>query len=420
MILFKLYEKLEKNYCEVAPLEALLELLTYRYFGDSKSIADKNSLEKLDYCKNLLSKETLFEGVQFINWDDVAHSSTLLEVAEEILTTKELPEKISGLRGEIESLFEKLELGYSKKTGLFITPRGLAELISYLFLDKCISDVYDPACGSGSVLSYMFKQDQKCFLYGSDINSSLTKIAFFRLLLQGSENIKIVNKNSFEGVFYNDGEGRKFDAIVCVPPFSMPMDKEYINNDPLKIYKYGKPHPLRSEYSFISLMIHLLKDDGRGAIVVPTGVLSRASFDGVIRNAILDENIIDTVIWLPEGIFPSTRISCAVVVFDKSRALSDEDIFLIDATRMYKKSRVSNTITKNHLERLLSTIKQRKNSEISISVSPKKVLKDGGVISLGYLQNSQIEHDNQSNEQKSIKELMGDFIKINGELEILL
>jgi type I restriction enzyme M protein len=158
-----------------------------------------------------------------------------------------------------------------------------------------------------------------------------------------------------------EGEGRlkHFDVIVANPPFS--LDKwghESAEHDPYGRFRRGVPPRTKGDYAFILHMIETMKPgSGRMGVVVPHGVLFRGAAEGKIRTKLIEENLLDTVIGLPEKLFYGTGIPAAILIFRKNK--SDKDVLFIDASREYRDGKNQNFLTEEHLSKIINTCKAR-------------------------------------------------------------
>ena len=152
-----------------------------------------------------------------------------------------------------------------------------------------------------------------------------------------------------------------FDVVVANPPFS--LDKwghESAADDPHGRFRRGIPPRTKADYAFILHMIETMKPKtGRVGVVVPHGVLFRGAAEGKIRRKLLEENLLDTVIGLPEKLFYGTGIPAAILIFKKSK--KDKNVLFIDASREYEDGKNQNKLTREHLEKILVTYKAREN-----------------------------------------------------------
>jgi len=229
-------------------------------------------------------------------------------------------------------LIEKFASGGGKKGGEFYTPREVSQLLAQLMSPTPGSRIYDPTCGSGSLLITVAKQVKDAngkrsndfALYGQEANGDTLALCKMNLFLHKldafSENIK-------RGDTLNDPkhiEGNtlmKFETVIANPPFSLKKwGAEDAENDYWKRYWRGIPPKSKGDYAFISHMIEsALTDTGKVGIVVPHGVLFRGSSEGKIRTQLIQENLLEAVIGLPANLFFGTGIPAAIVILNKGK-----------------------------------------------------------------------------------------------------
>lgn len=173
----------------------------------------------------------------------------------------------------------------------------------------------------------------------------------------------------------------RFDTQVCNPPFSLKKwGAENAESDKYNRFWRGVPPKDKGDYAFITHMVETAKPKtGRIAVIVPHGVLFRGGAEGKIREQLLKENIIDTVIGLPAGLFQTTGIPVAILIIDRSRERgganeNKKDILFIEASKEYKPGKAQNILTEEHIEKIYNTYKERKEIEkFSRLVMPEEI-----------------------------------------------
>src|SRR5690606_30944095 len=158
-----------------------------------------------------------------------------------------------------------------------------------------------------------------------------------------------------------DGNLKLFDIVVANPPFS--LDKwghDDAEHDKYGRFRRGIPPKTKGDYAFISHMIETLKPkSGRMGVVVPHGVLFRGSSELTIRTKLIDENLLDAVIGLPEKLFYGTGIPAAILIFRKDRTTANTDVLFIDASREFKAGKNQNLLTQENIEKIVATYRSR-------------------------------------------------------------
>jgi len=221
-----------------------------------------------------------------------------------------------------------------KSGGEFYTPQEVSELLTKLAIvgKTSVNKVYDPACGSGSLLLRVAKEAEVVSFYGQEKVSTTYNLARMNMLLHGISfnHFDIENNDTLEHPNENHMQ-LTFEAVVANPPYSAKWSADSKFLDEERFSGYGKLAPKsKADYAFIQHMLYLLDDAGTMAVVLPHGVLFRGAAEGVIRRYLIEEkNWLDAVIGLPANLFFGTSIPTCVLVFKKCK--THDDIFFIDA-----------------------------------------------------------------------------------------
>ena len=188
-------------------------------------------------------------------------------------------------------------------------------------------------------------------LYGQEAIGSTWSLAKMNMFLHGEDNHKIEWGDTLRNPKLLDTNGQllKFDIVTANPPFS--LDKwghDEAEHDQFGRFKRGIPPKTKGDFAFILHMIETLKaKTGRMAVIVPHGVLFRGSSEGKIRQKLIEENLLDAVIGLPEKLFYGTGIPAAILVFSKAK--TDENVLFIDASRDFKSGKTKTCWVKSRL-----------------------------------------------------------------------
>lgn len=266
-------------------------------------------------------------------------------------------------------LIERFGADAGKKAGEFYTPHKVSELVAKLANPKAGDRICDPACGSAGLLIEAARQiDGNDFaLFGMEVNGSTWALARMNMFLHSFDSARIEWCNTLTSpALVEHDKLMKFDIVVANPPFS--LDKwgaEEAESDRFNRYWRGIPPKSKGDFAFISHMVEAaIEKQGRIAVVVPNGVLFRGAAEGRIRQKMIEDNLLDAVIGLPSGLFPSTSIPVAILIFDKSRergGVNDtrKDVIFIDASNEYQSGKNQNTLTEEHLDKIINTYKNR-------------------------------------------------------------
>ncbi|EOE4713456.1 type I restriction-modification system subunit M [Vibrio vulnificus] len=262
-----------------------------------------------------------------------------------------------------EYLIGMFAAGSGKKAGEFYTPQMLSKLVAKLATvgNDDIGTVYDPACGSGSLLLKAAKEskniDVRC--YGQERNPSTYNLARMNMIMHGFDynRFDIKNDDTLHAPQHLD---LRFDAIVANPPFSMHWSPTSLHMPDPRFSEPGKLAPkTKADYAFIQHMLYQLNDTGTMAVVVPHGVLFRAAAEGDIRKFLIkDKNYLDMVIGLPSNIVLGTGVPVCILVFKKSRKV-DDNVLFIDASQHFEKGKNANYLREEDLQRILNAVSKR-------------------------------------------------------------
>lgn len=270
-----------------------------------------------------------------------------------------------------EYLIKNFASTSGKKAGEFYTPPEVSELIAELVDPQEGDEICDPACGSGSLLMKCgnqvkahFNGSKKYALFGQEAIGSTWALAKMNMFLHGEDNHRIEWGDTIRNpklTKEDDTQLMHFDVVVANPPFSLEKwGMEVAENDKFSRFRRGLPPKTKGDYAFVTHMIETMKPKtGRMGVVVPHGVLFRSSSEGKIRTKLIEENLLDAVIGLPEKLFYGTGIPAAILIFKKNR--SDDKVLFIDASRDYKDGKNQNFLTEENLKRVVDTYKARTN-----------------------------------------------------------
>lgn len=267
-----------------------------------------------------------------------------------------------------EYLIKNFAATSGKKAGEFYTPPEVSELIAEIVDPREGDEICDPACGSASLLLKCANQIRKekdgsknFALFGQEAIGSTWALAKMNMFLHGIDNHKLEWGDTIRNPkLLNENGGLKhFDIVVANPPFSLEKwGVEGAESDPFARFRRGLPPKTKGDYAFILHMIETMKPkSGRMAVVVPHGVLFRGSSEGRIRQELIEENLLDAVIGLPEKLFYGTGIPAAILVFRKNK--TDSNVLFIDASREFKAGKNQNHLADENIVKVVETYKQR-------------------------------------------------------------
>jgi len=263
-----------------------------------------------------------------------------------------------------EYLIGQFASGAGKKAGEFYTPQEVSTVLSKIVtMGKTkLKSVYDPTCGSGSLLLRVAKEvTEVSDFYGQELNRTTYNLARMNMIMHdvNYSQFDIKQEDTLEAPQHLS---KRFEAIVANPPFSQNWNANDLKLTDNRFSQYGKLAPkTKADFAFIQHMIYQLDDNGVMAVVVPHGTLFRGASESVIRQYLIkNRNYLDAVIGLPANIFYGTSIPTAILVFKKCRENAD-DIFFIDASQEFGKATNQNYLREEDINKIIATLKERKS-----------------------------------------------------------
>jgi len=325
---------------------------------------------------NIAKLRDVFQDISFNSnklGDDKQKNEILRHVLEDF-NKSELnlrPSRIGSLDvigNAYEFLIKNFAATSGKKAGEFYTPPEVSDLIAELLEPQEGDEICDPACGSGSLLMKCgrkirerFNSSKKYALYGQEAIGSTWALAKMNMFLHGEDNHRIEWGDTLRNpkLLNSDESLMHFDIVTANPPFSLEKwGHDEAENDKWSRYRRGIPPRTKGDYAFILHMIETLKPGtGRMGVVVPHGVLFRGAAEGKIRRKLIEENLLDIVIGLPEKLFYGTGIPAAILIFKKHKA--DNKVLFIDASREYADGKNQNVLRPENIQKIIDTSRKR-------------------------------------------------------------
>lgn len=274
--------------------------------------------------------------------------------------------KVDILGDAYEYLISQFASGAGKKAGEFYTPQEVSQVLARIVTDgkKRLKNVYDPTCGSGSLLLRVarYVQDVDHF-YGQEQNNTTYNLARMNMLLHDVRYDKFDLKQE-DTLEHPQHAELRFEAVVANPPFSAKWSADPLFLQDERFSQYGKLAPSsKADYAFIQHMIYQLDENGTMAVVMPHGVLFRGAAEGHIREFLIREkNYLDAVIGLPANLFFGTSIPACILVFKKCRE-NPENILFIDASKHFEKGKNQNRLRDEDIDKIIKTYQERKTDD---------------------------------------------------------
>lgn len=281
-----------------------------------------------------------------------------------------------------EYLIAKFASGAGKSAGEFYTPQQVSKILSKIITTgkTKLKSVYDPTCGSGSLLLRVAREVEVGEFYGQELNRTTFNLARMNMILHGVHyrDFDIRQEDTLEEPQHLN---KRFEGIVANPPFSLKWksDANPLFSSDERFSQYGRLAPKsKADFAFVQHMVYQLADNGTMACVLPHGVLFRGSSEEVIRRYLINDlNYLDAVIGLPSNIFYGTGIPTCILVLKKCRE-QDDNIVFIDASGddHFIKEGNQNSLRDEDVELIIDTYRNRESIDKYSSVVTLKEIEE--------------------------------------------
>jgi type I restriction enzyme M protein len=266
-----------------------------------------------------------------------------------------------------EYLIGQFASGAGKKAGEFYTPQEVSTILAKIVTTgkTRLKSVYDPTCGSGSLLLRVAKEVKEVgHFYGQEMNPTTYNLARMNMILHGVhyQRFDLRNEDTLEHPAPEHADLR-FEAIVANPPFSANWSASAIHENDDRFSAYGRLAPkTKADFAFVQHMVHHLDTGATMACVLPHGVLFRGGAEEHIRKHLIEDcNYLDAVIGLPANIFFGTGIPTCILVLKKQRENPDNILF-IDASQGFEKVGNQNQLRADDIDRIVTTYRKREST----------------------------------------------------------
>ncbi len=255
-----------------------------------------------------------------------------------------------------------------KSKGQFYTPAEVSRIIAQVIgisprNTKAATTAYDPTCGSGSLLLKVAAQaGKRITLEGQEMDVTTAGLARMNMILHDFPTANIQQGNTLAAPKFKEGEGlRTYDYVVANPPFSVKTWSvgltlgESGKGDPYQRFSWGLPPAKQGDYAFLLHIIRSMKGSGKGACILPHGVLFRGNAEATIRQQLVRSGILKGIIGLPANLFYGTGIPACILVLDKENAAARKGVFMIDASKGFIKDGNKNRLREQDIHRIVDT-----------------------------------------------------------------
>ncbi|MER7477060.1 type I restriction-modification system subunit M [Streptomyces sp. NPDC126510] len=245
-----------------------------------------------------------------------------------------------------------------KSKGQFYTPaevsRVLAKVVGITKDTRQDQTVYDPTCGSGSLLLKVAAETSRGItIYGQEKDNATWALSKMNMILHGHEDAEILKGDTITSPQFTNGSAlQTFDFAVANPPFSIKswsngLEQEYGR------FEYGRPPEKNGDYAFLLHILKSLKSTGKAAVILPHGVLFRGNAEADIRQRLLKQGFIKGIIGLPANLFYGTGIPACIIVLDKENAVGRTGVFMIDASKGFIKDGNKNRLRSQDIHKIV-------------------------------------------------------------------
>ena len=358
------YSKDKSGLIEVPPGGGFTDMVALK--GD-KEIGDKINkiIGKLAGANDL---QGVIDNADFNDEDKLGRGKEMQDTLSKLVTIFDsLDFRASRAAGDdllgdaYEYLMRHFATESGKSKGQFYTPaevsRILAKVVGVDSATRQDQTIYDPTCGSGSLLLKAADEaPHGITIYGQEKDVATWALAKMNMILHGHATADLWRGNTLAAPHFTTSSGLKtFDFVVANPPFST---KSWSNgfdpaHDEYRRFEYGIPPAKNGDYAFLLHVIASLKSTGRAAVILPHGVLFRGNVEATIRKNLLKRGLIKGIIGLPPNLFYGTGIPACVVVVDKTESASRKGVFMIDASRKFIKDGNKNRLRAQDIHKIV-------------------------------------------------------------------
>jgi type I restriction enzyme M protein len=352
------------------------ELLWENIRKDSARLPENFSKAMKILAERNQELKDVFENVDFVQFTTNRENAEILRQLVELFSAKSLNHVSPDILGDAYEWILKYFAPQKAKEGEVYTAREVIKLIVEMLDPKVGEGVYDPACGSGGMLisSYQHVEDalgrseaDKVFLFGQEANHKTLALAKMNLYIHDIRNAQLILGDTLLYPKYKEGDGiKRFDIVIANPPWNQDgYDEEILKRGEFwrERFRYGFTPKQSADWTWIEHMLASSNDKtGRVGVVIDNGCLFRGGKEKAIRTAIINADLIESLILLPEKLFYNTGAPGAVMVLNKNKATAREGkIFFINASKEYQRHpevRKLNQLGDEHIKKIVKAYKK--------------------------------------------------------------
>lgn len=321
------------------------------------TLAEQNDLKGVIDVADFNDEDKLGKGKEMVD-----RLSNLVSIFDGIDLSANRAEGDDLLGDAYEYLMRHFATESGKSKGQFYTPaevsRILAKVVGITSETSQDQTVYDPTCGSGSLLLKVAEEAPRGLsIFGQEMDSSTAALARMNMILHDHTTAEMWKDNTLSAPYWkqNDGGLKTFDFAVANPPFSYKSWSNGVSttDDPFDRFEYGAPPDKNGDYAFLLHILKSLKSKGKGAVILPHGVLFRGNAEARIRQNLVRQGYIKGIIGLPANLFYGTGIPACIIVIDKKGAAERECLFMVDASKGFMKDGNKNRLRSQDIHKIV-------------------------------------------------------------------
>ena len=345
------------------------------------ALAEENGLKGVIDVADFNDEDRLGKGKEMVD-----RLSNLVSIFDGIDLSANRAEGDDLLGDAYEYLMRHFATESGKSKGQFYTPaevsRILAKVVGITAETRQDQTVYDPTCGSGSLLLKVAAEAPRGLtIYGQEMDNATAALARMNMILHDHPTAEIWKDNTLSSPYWKNSDGslKTFDFAVANPPFSYKSWSNGVNltNDEFKRFAYGTPPDKNGDYAFLLHILTSLKSIGKAAVILPHGVLFRGNAESRIRQNLVRQGYIKGIIGLPANLFYGTGIPACIIVIDKADASGRTGLFMVDASKGFMKDGNKNRLRSQDIHKIVDVFtRQIELARYSRMVSFEEIAKN--------------------------------------------